>query len=283
MGHRNAYSIALDKYRGWVAWGDVGPDEGLESEEHNLITKPGFMGWPYFVGSVGHAKYSYRGGKDPAAPKNNSINNTGLVDLKPAVGALLGYRQSAAMTGPIYYYNGANPSKIKWPPHFNQKWIISDWNGGGGYIKVVTVNETGTAVTDNRMLYPQQALVGPIDIKMGPDGALYTLEYGGSYFGTTGDTKIARYEYTGTCLPVTPVLPTALGDSPGRKSIDRLISSLNVGADRMVTVPASAKGFQVYDIQGKSVWRFSNSGAAATRIALPSALGEGLYRVKFEY
>jgi cytochrome c len=283
MGHRNAYSIAVDSYRGWVAWGDVGPDEGMETEEHNLITKPGFMGWPYFAGAAGNPNYKYRGNKDPAAPKNNSVNNTGLVDLKPATAAILGYKQSAAMTGPIYYYDGANPSRIKLPPHFNQKWFISDWNTGGGYLKVVTLNEAGTAVTDNRMLLTAQTLVGPITIKTGPDGALYVLEYGGTYFETTGDTKISRFEYRGTCLPATPVLPTSIRDVSGRKSIAGLITSLNVGLDRMVSVPSSAKGFQVYDIRGKSVWNYAMTGASAAQVALPSVLGEGLYRVRFEY
>ncbi|MDB5051701.1 MAG: domain containing protein [Fibrobacteres bacterium] len=291
MGHRNAYTIALDKYRGWLAWGDVGPDQQGQTEEHNLVTKPGFMGWPYFVGGLNsHTTsdgaspvYSYRGNKNPAAPMNTSINNTGIQNLPPANPAILPYNESAAMTGPIFHYDGANPSKIKLPPHFNEKWFISDWNNGQGYMKVVSLNADGSAVTDNRVLFANNSMVGPITIKVGPDGALYVLEYGGAYFATTGDTKIARYEYKGTCLPATPTLPsTGIGDVAA-KSVHGLITSMNIGLNREVTVPASAKAFSVFNLQGKVVWEYRVGSQAETRVTLPSALSEGLYRVKFEF
>ncbi|MDB5103480.1 MAG: hypothetical protein JWP91_1169 [Fibrobacteres bacterium] len=291
MGHRNAYTIALDPYRGWLAWGDVGPDEGGNTEEHNLVTRPGFMGWPYFVGGLtshvtadpASPTYSYRGNKNPAAPMNTSINNTGIQALPPAVPAILPYKEGAAMTGPIYHYDGANPSKIKLPPHFNEKWFISDWNNGQGYLKVVSLNADGSTVTDNRPLLVNNSLVGPITIKTGPDGALYVLEYGGSYFATTNDTKIARYEYKGNCLPTTPLLPTAINGVKTQAKFAGLITSLNLGLDRVVAVPEAAKGFSVYNVQGKSVWQYQAAGNAQARVTLPSNLSEGLYRVKFEY
>ncbi len=291
MGHRNAYTIALDKYRGWLAWGDVGPDQGGETEEHNLVSKPGFMGWPYFVGGPGShttsdpasATYSYRGNKNPAAPVNNSINNTGLNNLPPAVPAILPYKESAAITGPIFHYDGANPSRTKLPPHFDGKWFISDWNNGQGYLKVVTLNADGSAVTDNRILFPNNSMVGPISIKIGPDGALYVVEYGGTYFATTGDTKIARYEYKGTCLPETPTLPTTTAIAArNRAAAPAMVAEINLGSNRVVDMPEAAKGFRVFDLQGKSVWQYRAAGGRA-RVALPAYMGEGLYRVKFEF
>ena len=291
MGHRNAYTIALDPYRGWLAWGDVGPDEHGQTEEHNLVKAPGFMGWPYFVGGLNShitsdassPMYSYRGNKNPAAPVNTSINNTGIQNLPPAVPALLPYGESAAMTGPIFHYDGANPSRIKLPPHFDKKWFISDWNNGRGFLKVVTLNEEGTAFTDNRELMPGSALVGPITLKIGNDGALYVLEYGGSYFATTGDTKISRFEYKGSCLPDTPTLPTtAIGEAAAKRA-PGLITGMSLGPNREVNMPASATGFRVYDLQGKAVWEYRAAGRAGSRVAMPAALGEGVYRVKFEF
>jgi cytochrome c len=292
MGHRNAYTIALDPYRGWLAWGDVGPDQGGETEEHNLVTKPGFMGWPFFVGGLNSpttsdpnsVKYSYRGGKDPNAPTNNSRWNTGIKTLPKANPAILPYKESAAITGPIFHYDGANPSTTKLPPHFDGKWFISDWNNGRGYVKVVTLNADGSAVTDNRELFTNgsaNGTVGVITIKIGRDGALYVLEYGGAYFTTTNDTKIARYEYKGNCLPPTPTLPTGiLGGMP--KALPGIITSMNLGMNREVEIPASAKSFRVYDVQGKAVWEHQVSNAEA-RVTMPSNLSLGLYRVKFEY
>jgi cytochrome c len=289
MGHRNAYTVAVDPYRHWLAWVDVGPDESGETEEHNLVSKPGFMGWPYFVGGLNsHVSsdpnsptYSYRGGKDPNAPKNTSKWNTGITDLPPANPAILPYKESAAITGPIFHYDGANPSKIKLPPHFDGKWFITDWNIGGGYLKVVTLNEAGTAVTDNRMLLGNATLVGPIDLKIGPDGALYVLEYGGSYFATTNATKLSRYEYTGSCLPPTPTLPTAIHEKGIVNTRSGLISSLSLGLARVVDVPMAAKSFAVFDIHGKRVWEYRVEGQY--HVALPTTLGNGLYQVKFQY
>ncbi len=85
MGHRSNYSIFVDKYRNWLTWGDIGPDDGAETEEVNLFTSPGNAGWPYFAGAVGHAKYKYRLNKDPAAPVNNSTLNTGITNLPNAM------------------------------------------------------------------------------------------------------------------------------------------------------------------------------------------------------
>jgi cytochrome c len=291
MGHRNAYTIAVDPYRGWLAWGDVGPDEQGETEEHNLVTKPGFMGWPYFVGGLnspttaaGGTKYSYRGNKDANAPMNNSKWNTGINALPKANPAILPYKESAAITGPIFHYDGANPSTKKLPPHFDKKWFISDWNNGRGYVKVVTLSDDGSTVTDNRELFTNgsaNGTVGVITIKVGLDGALYVLEYGGAYFSTTGDTKIARYEYKGTCLPPTPTLPVGIvGGMP--KALVGMITSMNLGMNREVDIPASAKSFSVYDVQGKAVWEHVVANAES-RVTMPSNLSLGLYRVKFEY
>ncbi len=288
MGHRNAYTISIDPYRHWLSWGDVGPDQGGETEEHNLVTKPGFMGWPYFVGGLnspttstnGSPTYKYRGNKDPNAPSNTSKWNTGITTLPPANPAILPYKESAAMVGPIFHYDGANTSKIKMPPHFDGKWFISDWNVGGGYLKVITLNDDGSAVTDNRALLAQGTLVGPITMKIGPDGALYVLEYGGSYFATTNDTKISRFEYKGGCLPTTPVLPVAVAPV-GERKLAGLVAGLNLGLAREIDVPAGVKSFRVLDLRGKEVWHRAVDGAS--RVALPAEVSVGLYRVRFAY
>src|SRR5690606_8679508 len=58
MGTRNPYRISVDSKTGYLYWGDVGPDAGQDSvgrgpkavDEINQARKPGFYGWPYFVG-----------------------------------------------------------------------------------------------------------------------------------------------------------------------------------------------------------------------------------------
>src|SRR5690606_15578897 len=59
MGTRNAYRISVDKKTGFVYWGDVGPDANKDSVGHgpmghdevNQARKPGFFGWPLFIGN----------------------------------------------------------------------------------------------------------------------------------------------------------------------------------------------------------------------------------------
>ena len=58
MGNRNPFRISLDPKTSYLYWGEVGPDSGSISEkrgpagndEINQARKPGFYGWPLFVG-----------------------------------------------------------------------------------------------------------------------------------------------------------------------------------------------------------------------------------------
>ncbi len=49
-GTQNPYSLFVDPVRRWLAWGDVGPDQGKQSEEYNLTREAAFAGWPYYAG-----------------------------------------------------------------------------------------------------------------------------------------------------------------------------------------------------------------------------------------
>src|SRR5690606_12281900 len=88
MGGRNPYRISVDKRTGYLYWGDVGPDASADSvnrgpvafDEINQARKPGFYGWPYFVGNnQAYHQRDFVTGKqgpkfDPAKPVNNSPN-----------------------------------------------------------------------------------------------------------------------------------------------------------------------------------------------------------------
>ena len=58
MGHRNVWRVSVDSATGYVYWGEVGPDQAADTptaprgyDEFNRATRPGFFGWPYFVGN----------------------------------------------------------------------------------------------------------------------------------------------------------------------------------------------------------------------------------------
>ena len=103
MGLRNPYRITTHPASGVVYWGEIGPDSGKDSplqgpqgyDEFNQAKKAGNFGWPYFIGDTkpyldyDFATKTAKGPFNPAAPLNNSPNNTGLQNLPPAQKALI--------------------------------------------------------------------------------------------------------------------------------------------------------------------------------------------------
>jgi cytochrome c len=279
MGLRNPYSLAVDRYRGWIAWGDIGPDDGLDySEEWNVLTAPGNAGWPYFVGK----NQNWRLAKDASAPQNMSPNNTGLNALPPAVPATIASKQRCAVTGPFYHYNGADSSKKKLPPHLNQKWLVSDW--WDGFLDAVTLSADGKTVESRVQLKGFNTFEGPLDLKIGPDGALYVVEYGqtsgGLWFSNTAGTSISRLEYTGTCHPLTPV-PVSLPEIAAPSLKMAFVQGINLGLRRDVALPEGVKGFRLFDVQGRQAWEYRTTGRENGRVAVPASVGNGILRVKY--
>ncbi len=205
-GTRNAYTLTLDPVRRWAFTGDVGPDFAGITEEFNLFTKPVFAGWPYWAGknALNQDIPASLQKTDPNNPMNTSKWNEGVTQLPPAFPATIAYAQSASITGPMYRYDGSLQSNVKLPPHFDRMWFLTDNNDG--YLKVVAVNEDGT-VNDNNIiqLKGNDTFVKPLDMQQGPDGALYVIDYGGSWFSFDQFTKIRKIQYSGSCRPTEPV------------------------------------------------------------------------------
>jgi cytochrome c len=238
-GTRNAYNIAVDTVKHWVAFGSIGINVATSiSEAHFLLTRPAFVGYPYFAGGFGTEPgtgyYPLWSGEGAAnfnaahpgltesntGPVNNSKWNTGPKQLPPVTPGMHSYLRgttgAAAVTGSFYHYNGASSSTVKFPPHFDGVWTITDWvqndniakPAGGGFqgVKIFKVKPEGDGLLDSLKWFRNLGITGPLDMQFGPDGALYVLNYGNAYFGTTTETKLARIEYTGSCHP------SALGD-----------------------------------------------------------------------
>jgi glucose/arabinose dehydrogenase len=206
-GTRNPYTITVDPVRRWVTWGECGPDGDVTTvisddrhygptEEHNLLTHPGFMGWPYMSGP--HIWHDVR--QDPADPINDSPFNDGIELLPPIDEAIFYYERRCAMTGPIYRYDPDLDSDIKMPPHFHRQWLITDHNQR--WVKSLTLDSAGTEVLYIEDVFPFVAgnSMRILDFDVGPDGALYINSYGHKH-NTGPDVKLLRIEYTGDCLP----------------------------------------------------------------------------------
>ncbi len=220
MGTRNPYTLALDPVRRWALWGDVGPDnfdaDGKpmndggstdKTEEYDLAQAPGNYGYPFFAG----ANFKLKSGIDPTnptIPDGADWNNTkpGRKTLPPAIPAIYAYYRSCAITGPLYRYNGDLNSSVKFPPHFNRKWLVTDYNGDNSPIKVFTLSADGKNV-DVQDVVNGVKLHGPLDVEDGPDGAIYVNNYAGNR-NSTVNTGLVRIEYHGDCYPSTPKLET---------------------------------------------------------------------------
>ncbi|MBX2823018.1 MAG: PQQ-dependent sugar dehydrogenase [Rhodothermaceae bacterium] len=218
MGHRNAWRVSIDSKTGYMYWGEVGPDAREDTEigprgydELNQAKGPGFFGWPYFIGE-NHAfpYYDYAldkpmETKDPSKPMNTSVNNTGLQELPPAQPAFISYPYGvsekfpevgsggrSATGGPIYrkadFKDGARP----FPTYFEGKWIAADL--ARGWIMSIEIDDEGNYVGMER-LFSDYRPAEIIDIKFGPEGDLYVLEYGSRWFRDSDDDKLVRVEY----------------------------------------------------------------------------------------
>ncbi|WNJ20139.1 PQQ-dependent sugar dehydrogenase [Pontibacter sp. G13] len=219
MGCRNPFRFSVDPKTHWVYWGDVGPDVGQAGkygpqsyDEWNQAKSAGNFGWPYFVGN--NFAYFDRDFDmdtvgayfDPLAPKNQSPNNTGSIDLPPAQPAwiwypygmspefpLLGDGSRSAMAGPVFYQDQYDlASDTKFPQWFDGKIFIYEW--ARSWIKVVEMDSTGQVRRIEPFL-PDMPLSKPIDLEFGPDGAMYLLEYGENYFMNNPQARLVKVEY----------------------------------------------------------------------------------------
>ncbi|HCT79665.1 MAG TPA: glycosyl hydrolase [Micromonosporaceae bacterium] len=220
MGFRNPFRMSVDKATGHIWLGDYGPDAGSTNPsrgpggqvEFNRITSPGNYGWPYCTGtntstetynewnfatnSTG-PKFNCTGG-----PANNSFRNTGLATLPGARASWIRYGGDAGsppefgsgsespMGGPVYRYNAANPSTVKFPAAFDGHFFAGEF--GRGWVKDIAVNGDGTPGLIQNFPWTGKQI---IDLAFGPNGALYILDYGTGYFNGDHNSALYRIEY----------------------------------------------------------------------------------------
>ncbi len=253
MGCRNPFRFTVDK-RGWVYWGDVGPDSGVDSlrgpqsyDEFNQARESGYFGWPYFVANnKAYPDYDFATNtiikeyQNPLKPVNHSPNNTGKKELPPTQKPMiwypygpseefpmLGTGSRSACAGPFYYSADYKRAPYKFPAYYNDRMFIYEW--ARGWIKTVAFDRDGN-MTKIEDFLPGTPFSKPIDLKFGPDGALYVLDYGKDYFSKNEDALLSRIEYT----------------EGNRAPLPRIAADQTVGAAPL-TVHLSAKGSTDYD------------------------------------
>ncbi len=321
MGMRNPYRFTVDNQTGWLIWGEVGPDSrdddpnrGLRGkDEFNVATKPGFYGWPYCNGnqfaynnmdysSADPSQWKSLAKFDCANPENHSPNNTGVIKLPPSQAPIIWYDGDAAsdfkemgtgsasaLGGPMYRYSKTMVSKTKFPPQYDGRIFIWDWMRQ--VHKLLTLDENGKlkkladfpVLMNGNKVYE---LGGSISAQYGPDGSLYVLKYSDHGFGdhTSGLTRI---DYTGAiddaCAPVVAIGNRNLKSSSENNSINNLgINSVQmISGLHFVTLPENAKGFILFNAQGKKVWEYFEVTDLSRRVALPNNLFNKVLRLKY--
>ncbi|MFL5339004.1 MAG: PQQ-dependent sugar dehydrogenase [Gemmataceae bacterium] len=231
MGCRNPFRIQVDRKTDWLYWGDVGQNVIEEIkvgpngyDEVNQARAAGNFGWPMFTGpNEAYSEFDFDKRQpglkfDPAKPLNRSKNNTGLKELPPPQPAFLWYPTQESdrwpqlgsggrsiMAGPVYYHDAQSKSAIRLPETFDRSLFICEWMRN--WIMAVKLDANGNlaAVTPFalHLLFRR-----PIDLRIGPDGALHVLEYGDRWSGNS-DGQITRIAYRRGNRPPIAVLETS--------------------------------------------------------------------------
>lgn len=219
MGARNPYRFSIDSKNGFLYFGDVGPDtkaiastgEYMSFDEINQVREPGFFGWPYFLGNNEvFPKYDFETkelklGKDPKRPINDSPNNTGEIELPPAVPAMIWYGKGEStqfplvgsggatiMAGPVFNNEDFKESPYKLSEYYDGKLFIYEWIRG--WIMAITLDEDGNFKRMEPFL-DHLKFDAPIDMHFAPDGSIYMLEYGTNWFSKNTNAKLVRLRY----------------------------------------------------------------------------------------
>ncbi len=220
MGVRNPFRMSPDSKTSRLFWAETGPDAGGDDpkrgpmgyDEVNVADKAGNFGWPLCIAdNKPYVSYNFQtkasgAAYDCAKPVNDSPNNTGDKDLPAAQPAMIWYPYGpspefgaipkgsgrTAMSGVLYRPTGKGGDLAS---YLDGKLIWMDWQRS--WIYETTVDDKGRAVKLNRFV-PELKIQRPIDMQVGPDGALYILEWGEKYPGNNPDARISKLTYVPT-------------------------------------------------------------------------------------
>jgi glucose/arabinose dehydrogenase len=193
-----------------------------------LIRRPGNYGWPFCATpDKPYVDYDFTPDSEQSgeefncfAPTNDSRNNTGLRTLPQVVWPEVWYSYPdgddglfpelfqmrggdgiGPMGGPAYEHNPNNRSENRWPNVFDGHPLFYEWTRD--YVKVFELNRpNGGQLSAIHHLFggaesdrPNIVQDNPMDMEFGPDGALYTLEYGDGFFAELPEAQLSRIDY----------------------------------------------------------------------------------------
>jgi cytochrome c len=288
MGCRNPYRISVDPVTSILYWGEIGPDSGKDGpqgprgyDEFNQAKKAGNFGWPYFVGdNKTYFDYDFATQKvgglfNVNAPVNASPLNTGAKSLPPAQKAMIWYpyNQSeefpdlgnsgrCAIGGPVYHFDANLKSTVKLPKHYDKALFIADWMRN--WVFAVRLDENQNYQRMEPFMPMRGDFKRPVDLEIGPDGAMYMLEYGSVYGIDNEDARLVKIEF-----------------NPGNRApVAQITAKDTIGLAPLTVAFSSGKSYDFDEDDKLSYeWRFEGNQSVSTE-ANPKYTYEknGLYR-----
>jgi hypothetical protein len=284
-GSRNPYGSGTDKNRlGWIAWSECGPDI-QRAEEYNITSHPAFSGWPFWHGNaVKQLSFANEYNETPepitptlwalfnpasnlpAVPVNNWSNANGYDTLPLMHMPIYQPEISCSQGGTIIRYDGSINNTGKMPPHLDNTVMFTEVGGPGDVYGVkydtVTGAKVGTVVKVFTSLSRSSSapnLGNSLDFQQGPDGALYSVNWGeGCCNGDRGGLAsegIARITYTGTCQDP-GLIPVAVQNPIIRTDVNWL----QMGANSFSVSTTGPHEIQIMNSQGRVLSSFKGEG-----------------------
>ena len=195
------------------------------------------------------------------------------------------------MGGPAYDWRRRNTSPLRWPRVFEGHPLFYEWTRD--YVKVFELNRpNGSRLAAIHHLFggpesahPAIVQDNPMDMEFGPEGALYTLEYGDGFFSENPEAQLARIDFVrrGEYTPVVQVsaTPTSATEPPltvqfssaGTRDPDgdRIAYAWDFDADGMVDSRAANPSFTytergIWDATLRVVDSSGRSASASVRV-----------------
>jgi cytochrome c len=296
MGNRNPYRIAADPRTGWLYWGEVGSD-GPRMEEFNQAREAGNYGWPAVFGDNEHTPgwggyAAIAAQRPPLKPGLINYNNASdKVYTSPTATTSMNIRGTAAMGGPVYYYNGQSPSLHKFPPKYHGTLWTFEFDAR--WIKPVSFTDEGYVKSIDA--FPSYSWNHMIDMKFSPAGELYVLDYGSTYRINNNNDGLYKISYNpsnpATCLPrmaeldgktignvATRTVPHGRAATPRADFVRRIDGRAFIDLAALGTVLEGEAA--VLSLDGREMARVSLQGGR--KLVPISAVPPGLYFVRLK-
>ena len=105
------------------------------------------------------------------------------------------------IAGDYFYYDSTLVETGSLPEYYDGSLFILEWTRN--WVKEIRFNEEGELFQINPF-FQSEPLIRPIDMQIGPDGAMYIIEWGTGFFEDNPDDRIIKIEFAQNLANRTP-------------------------------------------------------------------------------